>query len=220
MIRSFALALVAVLMSAPAQAQPQLPEYYRVSGVAQNDTLTVRSGPSVESDKIGELPPDYGPIEISATNEDRTWGRMAYFGTDGWVSMRYLTGVDLPRLTETGEHGSPTGIPVGLWCGGTEPFWSFTIDGQREVTFHDLNDPQPTRIMLDEVVVAVGLMSHPVGMLGGDGTQSRVAATIRPGYCDDGMSDTTYAMTVDLWYGTDGRGPVFFSGCCRYPLPE
>lgn len=49
---------LAVAIAAPAHAEADGPDYYRVTGVAANDTLNIRAEPSASARKIGEIPPD------------------------------------------------------------------------------------------------------------------------------------------------------------------
>lgn len=207
-------ALLALTGAAPAAAQPLPSTYHQVTGVAADDTLTVRDAPSASAGVLGALAPGTAPIEIGATNAEGTWGRIPFQGADGWVSMRYLAPFAPPMLAET-SGGRSTGIPIGLGCGGTEPFWDLAMRDDRTVEMSEPALTAPLPLTIERVQVAVGHVGLPAG-LGATGAQgTTVSATFRPGYCDDGMSDMTYNMTVDLWYGSDGTGPALLSGCCR-----
>ena len=63
-----------------------------VSGVALNDTLSVRSGPGVNYEKIFELAPHAKGMHVLAVkmNGTTTWYKVKYQGITGWVSSRYL----------------------------------------------------------------------------------------------------------------------------------
>lgn len=212
------LTLAALLVAWTATAQ-QTVTYHRVSGVAAGDTLSIRSGPSATSDKVGELAPGAAPIEITALNDAGTWGRMAFYEGDGWVSMRFLEPHDVAMLTETGS-GRPAGLPIGLWCGGTEPFWGFQVTDPRTVRFDDPNADGPLMLEIRRVQIAVGFREMPAGIRAGAPSGATLDASFRHATCTDGMSDTTFGMTTEIWFDPDGSGPGLLSGCCRLALPE
>lgn len=78
------------LVSGPnAEADEFDPHYYRVVGVAWDDVLYMRAGPSVHKRIVGAIPPD-GTGVASLGRCVRNWCKMAYNGKHGWVNMRYL----------------------------------------------------------------------------------------------------------------------------------
>jgi uncharacterized protein YraI len=64
MFKKFALTAIIALSPTLAMAEADGPDAWRVSGVANWDTLSVRMGPGTKYAKIGELPPtlDISPI--------------------------------------------------------------------------------------------------------------------------------------------------------------
>ena len=60
----------------------------RVSGIRQNDTLAVRTGPSTRYTRIGDLPPNAYSIEILQCKH--RWCRIRYGSLEGWSSGKYL----------------------------------------------------------------------------------------------------------------------------------
>ncbi len=67
---------------------------YRVTGVPPNDTLSVRSAPGVESQKVGEIPPYGTGIEITGATRrvnDSIWAPVKYRWITGWVNSSYIT---------------------------------------------------------------------------------------------------------------------------------
>lgn len=88
------------------------PDFYRVTGVAANDVLNIRTEPDPRAPKVGEIPPDGSCIrnlgckggltfqeftELSPAqqkkreHENPRWCRIEYQGITGWVAGRYLT---------------------------------------------------------------------------------------------------------------------------------
>ena len=63
---------------------------YRVTGVAANDVLNIRSGADAGTGIVGTIPPNGTGIRII----DRcagAWCPIEYRGVRGWVNQRYLT---------------------------------------------------------------------------------------------------------------------------------
>ncbi|MGF1651444.1 MAG: SH3 domain-containing protein [Hyphomicrobiaceae bacterium] len=63
---------------------------WKVTGVASNDVLNIRSGPGVSYAKIGSIPPDTACVWKSAGCSGN-WCRVSYAGVEGWANTRYLT---------------------------------------------------------------------------------------------------------------------------------
>lgn len=90
-------------------AEADGPDYFAVTGVAADDVLNVRAGPSARSQKTGEIPhdgrrvrnlgcqgaPSFAEWERMTESERKDsakhhWCRISYEGTEGWVAGRYL----------------------------------------------------------------------------------------------------------------------------------
>ena len=92
-------------------AEADGPDYFQVSGVADNDTLNIRSEANAHAKKIGEIPSQSNCVKnlgckgglsmvefMSLSKEKQTtakkdypsWCQIDYKGTTGWVSQRYL----------------------------------------------------------------------------------------------------------------------------------
>jgi hypothetical protein len=63
---------------------------YRVTGVAGNDVLNIRSAPSADRPIVGTIPPSGRGIRI-VDRCDGQWCPIEYGGIRGWVNRRYLT---------------------------------------------------------------------------------------------------------------------------------
>lgn len=93
----------------PASACADGPDTYRVTGVASDDVLNVRSGPGVEFSIVGELRPDAievenldsvpvnacdGGSELNSYERNNRWTKIAWDGADGfvvgWVNSKFL----------------------------------------------------------------------------------------------------------------------------------
>jgi len=111
---ALACVLAAGLAPLAASAQDGAPTY-RVAGVADDDKLNIRSGPSSEHAIVGSIPPSGRGIRL--TGNCGAWCPVHYNGLSGWVSGRYLaveTAVapfvqrgDLPshwRVTGVADH--------------------------------------------------------------------------------------------------------------------
>ncbi len=62
--------------------------YAHVSGIRWNDTLAVRTGPSRQYRRIGDLPPNATGVRI--LNCTRSWCRIEWRGIVGWSYAKYL----------------------------------------------------------------------------------------------------------------------------------
>lgn len=93
------------------QAQADGPDCYRVTGVATDDVLNLRDGPTPDAERIGSIPADatglrnlgcqggltfqefstLSPAEQDAIQRKRPrWCNVEYQGQVGWVAGRYL----------------------------------------------------------------------------------------------------------------------------------
>lgn len=178
------------------------PALYRVSGVAATDVLNVRAGPGTEHQIIGSFAPNQTGVEVIGTTEDRRWGRVSLGEISGWASMRFLS--------RTGPDWN-AGLPIPLYCGGTEPFWNYQrlIGGgnfsslvRPEVEpYAELWNGQPT-----------GRGPQTFGLVLDSGV-SRMTVFIRRGICSDGMSDRDFGL-IAYFLRTSPEGTELLEGCC------
>lgn len=198
MIRALAFSL-ALILAAPAAAQ-NLPALYSVTDVAADDTLNIRSGPSVDFEIVGKLQPDATGIEVVDTNDEGDWGLIAMDEGRGWVALRYL------RRAE----GQPAnGLPRTLNCTGTEPFWSFSLTPDRKAEFAR---PEKT-IAFNSVLDVQSRNRTDRYALFADGGDVVVTSMVGRNLCSDGMSDRPYGLSIDLLV-TDETTVSVYSGCC------
>lgn len=171
----------------------QLPALYDVAGVASDDTLSVRVGPGVSSDKVSTLAHNAKGIEIVALSKSN-WGLTNIGERSAWVSMAYLQ-------RQPGQDG----LPKVTRCYGTEPFWGLRLDGNT-LTLDGL-DPLPKRM---SPIWKTGSMNVPNAWAFGAGD---VRAVMTRQMCNDGMSDREFGLGVELLIG-DGPDTRMASGCC------
>ena len=109
-LRAWLLAVI-LAYSVPdfAHAEADGPDYYAVTGVATDDVLNIRAGPSAASAKIGQIPPDGrhlrnlgcrgGPSFAQWQRMDEAqrrraarqrWCKISYQGIEGWVAGRFV----------------------------------------------------------------------------------------------------------------------------------
>ncbi|WP_159087018.1 SH3 domain-containing protein [Loktanella sp. Alg231-35] len=178
---------------------PSLPALYAVTGVAADDSLNVRAGPRGGDDIVGTLAPDKDGLEVVALSREGNWALLNYGEGAGWVSMRFLT----PQPMAT----TVLGLPVGLQCFGTEPFWDITFFDEMNLilntpdseTTHAItaNAPAPEFVNLAETGFSFAWRND----------RNIVSAHILPGACSDGMSDRRYGL-----HYVDDQG--LRRGCC------
>lgn len=188
------LAFSLVIFGSSAAAQ-DLPALFSVTGVAADDQLNIRSGPSAAAQVIGAFAPDATGIEV--VEREGGWGLVNFDERSGYVSLKFLA-------AEPGESWGALTRP--LTCFGTEPFWSFRFDPAAGAVTLDRFEGGP-----QAMPITARWPSHPwpsaaaIGLEGG-------TAVLRAGQCSDGMSDFTYGIGFDLFLsGPDGER---LSGCC------
>ena len=190
------LAVVLCLWSVAANAALETwPALYDVSGVASDDVLNVRAGPSASFEIIGSLAYNATNVEVVEVDEDRQWGLVNIGEQSGWVSLRFMD--RQPRWA-----GS---FPEVTSCFGTEPFWSLTFDengGKLDRLGYDLlSFPPVQRLSSTNRVDRFAFVSQPV------------LGTLREEQCSDGMSDRTYGLSIEVITGPAGNLEQL-SGCC------
>ena len=190
------IAVFAVLISgmfSAACAEIALPAIYQVTAISSDDALNVRSGPSTAYLAIGSLQ-NGAQVEVTADTGEG-WARILHGEGNGWVAMRYLQPLPASAMPDT------------LFCGGTEPFWSLTLEPDGSLVFTE-----------------AGQQSQPIPPDWRHGVSGRPPASFAVGSdvyaalfhrrtCSDGMSDRTYGWALDfLRIGGEG---AYLKGCCR-----
>ena len=203
-MRSLHFLCLAMSVAGTAAAEPS---YWRVTGVASDDTLNVRQGPSASSADIGDVPHDARGIEVGATDASGDWGRINWQEGDGWLAMRFLAPDPQPLI-------AGTELPQGLLCAGTEPFWSVRFSA-RSAVFEDMASTGDM-LTLARSFTPVARGPFPV-MMSHRTPESGSLAVIEPRDCSDGMSDLTYPWRI-LYLFSNADGDRLLDGCCRLPL--
>lgn len=197
--------LVAYVILVTAAPADEFPAFYRVSGVASNDVLNIRTEPRVSSAIIGFFRPHESGVVVTALSPDGRWGRVNYYERSGWSHMRYLE-----RETE----GSWRDGQTTLYCHGTEPHWNLRIFlPTHRAEFESLSSPGAEGGF--ELVTDTGALPTtrfpPMLAIPFSGTREG-AAILRGETCKDSMSDQLHGISAFLyWRGDTGA----LSGCCR-----
>ena len=198
--------LLIALLVAPGAATAG--RYYSVVNVDADDTLNVRTGVGPggslgDTTIVGELPPDATGIEATGRTvefEGRRWREILHDGDAAWVAARFLEAED--RFPEA---------PGNVHCGGTEPFWGLTVDGDSAI----YSTPEEEQAMS---VVSVRRGENRINVWGyqmlSEINASATALLVYNEQCSDGMSDFTYAFEVYLMGIRDDAGPL--QGCCSF----
>jgi uncharacterized membrane protein len=195
--------LAAFLILLPLCAAAQsLPALHDVMGVAADDVLNIRAGPSASEPVVGTLAPDAEGVEVVALDAGGAWGRVNTGERSGWASMAYLE-----RQPEQ-EDGA---LPVPMGCFGTEPFWSLRVAGSGLVF---------EGVSIDRVETSLATRTRASGLRGrygfvgwGAGETSGMHGIVRREACSDGMSDRLYGLSLDLLVSAGGTLNQY-AGCC------
>jgi len=197
-MRGFLTAL-ALLVAQPLAAQ-DLPALYRVTGVAADDVLNIRAAPSASAAILSHFAPGQGGIEIIALSDNGRWGLVNTGEGTGWSAMRYLA--------REGDAGWRSGS-VPMRCFGTEPFWSLTVflPGHRA----EFLTPDNGGVELVTDAGALPSTEYPPTLAVPFVGAHHGMAVIRPGACDDGMSDMQFGLQALVYFRLNPQG---LSGCC------
>lgn len=200
---SFAAAL-AVILSNPAAAADDEPRLYKLDEVGESGAVTVHSSPSPSAPIIGTLEQG-ATVEVTSRTATRRWGRINLAEQAGWVFLRNFEQQE--RLLDD------LGLPVGLRCYGTEPFWSLTAqDGAMRLSQPDSDDLSLTI----EVAQGTGIPDDLRRMIRLSGESGQGVAYVAQGQCSDGMSDRLFALTAAVMVGDN---TPLLTGCCTL-LPQ
>lgn len=195
-----ALAVICALSCATTASAQNLPQLYDVTGVEVGDVLNIRATASASAEIIGTLARDAQSIEVVTVNDAGTWGRVNTGEASGWVNLRYMA--------ERGVQIDNFNLPDGLFCMGTEPFWSVQNTGGR---LHYDTPDAPARDMDLWIAQDSGIEGDLRRMIQFAGIGGPGTAFIYPAQCSDGMSDRTFGLAISLMTAPDAP---MLSGCC------
>jgi uncharacterized membrane protein len=195
--------LAAFLILLPLCAAAQsLPALHDVTGVAADDVLNIRAGPSASEPVVGTLAPDAEGVEVVALDARGAWGRVNTGERSGWASMAYLE-------RQPGQDDDALPVPMG--CFGTEPFWSLQV-ADSGLVFEGVS--------IDRVETSLATRTRVSGLRGrygfagwGAGETSGMHGIVRREACSDGMSDRLYGLSLDLLVSAGGTLSQY-AGCC------
>ena len=166
-----------------------------VNGVAGDDVLNIREGPTAGSDIIGELGTYTLNVEVLRTNDG--WGYIGAGERSGWVSMNFLAPNPVPENE----------LPRPMACFGTEPFWDITFY-PRGTQYNDPNIGPRNLTILRERVAPNGYLIDTLE--GPDLTRTLAITALN---CNDGMSDRNFGMSITMFTETADGNDVR-TGCC------
>jgi len=176
-------------------ASPAHAETADVAGVAADDVLNLRAEPRAGAPLSGALSPTASGIDVVRRIDG--WAYVKAGNQAGWASARFL------RPARTYEGGRP---PSPLQCVGTEPFWSFALDGNRATYRTPDKDAMTSEIQKIEPSrnsMIVWLVRPIGGPVSGAVIEARQA-------CSDNMSDRIYPLRISI----ETRDGQLLSGCC------
>lgn len=189
------------------------PTYFRVGDLPPGETLTIRAEPNASSAERGAFKPGDGPIEVIATvrTGSTDWAEFIHQENSAFVALRFLEPVEMETIGETG-------VPVGLECGGTEPFWSVRFPSADRAIFDAIgHDGGPEQFYISEALSAQNRGGAPA-WIALDGDDLTAKMTIDYGWCSDGMSDRDYAWRVVFLLESPER--PLMQGCCMVRSPR
>lgn len=187
-----------------------VPEPHLVLGLPPGDHLNVRAEPDGSSEDLGDLGEGDGPFDVLERDPSGNWARIHFGERDAWIAARYLSPATREMLPDTA-------IPIGLRCGGTEPFWDAKVIAEDHLALNVLGAISEGRFTVQQGVTTANYPAFPA-VLKAEGEGLSAFLLVRPNRCSDGMSDLTYGWEGDLMLNIPDR-LVLMSGCCR-TMPE
>ena len=199
-MRFLALALSGLILAGSAGFAQTMPQLHDVQDVSVGDVLNIRAEPSASAELVGTLARDARNVEVVATNPEGTWGQVHTTESSGWVNLRYMAarGVQIDHFN----------LPDGLFCFGTEPFWSAQNIGG---ALHYDTPDAPARDMDVWMAQDSGIEDDLRRMVQFAGLGGPGSAFVYPASCNDGMSDRAYGLAISLMTSPDAP---MLSGCC------
>ncbi len=185
------------------------------SGWLRNSYLTPAGAPAQGGSRVVstqapvqvfEFPDDTAPVLARlpagtpvAVLEDlhRDWARVSVAGQEGYM-----------HLQATGPGGIATtagGMPLGLACAGTEPFWTFSINSDGTTRFENVGAQEAP---IPGSLSSVSGSNYPYAFQAG-----AISGQLTNRACSDGMSEITYPWEVIL-SAPMGGGMQSVQGCC------
>ena len=199
----FCLAILCIsIWSWPCYAD-DLPAFYNVSGVAEDDVLNIRAAPGTAASIIGTLTSTDRFIEVVAQDDSGDWGQISTGEQSGWVAMRYL----VRRTNQPADI-----LPRPLSCAGTEPFWSLSLRREPTAELRNLGEDPIQFTNLYAVNSSNRTDRYAIFGQSEEG-DSVLTAVFHRAACTDGMSDRAYGISLDVFL-TNESGVQFLSGCC------
>lgn len=185
---------------AMAQAFPAL---YDVTGVASDDVLNIRNSANEAAEISGSLPPDTKGVEVLGLSPDGKWALVNGAQASGYVALRFLVA----------EGGDWLDLQKPIHCVGTEPFWGLSYDPVKKVALFSGADGSAKAQAVQ--TLWPGTPINNVAAIGLAGVEGQTMLVLKGAACSDGMSDTAFAITADLFlHAATGKSPVNYTGCC------
>ncbi len=203
------------LLAAPAFAQAELVPLYlhQVVGVAENDTLNIRSAPNASAEIIGTLPPN-SFIDVLEASPDGLWALVSTDFTTGWVSARFL------RISERqNPTASAPPLPNLLVCQSTSPAWDATLSTSEGFITYELANGNPWYKGAEGTQRQLAPVTHLTTAQGRSYdkflfTAGQYTGILTRARCTDEETASHYAWGIDL---ITNQG--LLSGCCNAAQP-
>lgn len=183
------------------------PSYHRVHAVAGNDVLNIRQEPSAQSEIVGHFGPHASPVEIIDTKNG--WGRVIAGEGNGWVRLKYLRIVNLPRLGQSR-------IPLIMSCSGTEPFWGLEFSAKGTAAFSSQGSGETATFTVSHAIPLSGRSTMDAVWM--RNPNAVATAFVSREFCSDGMSDRLYGHRVIFSISASDRAQGY-EGCCLVKSP-
>jgi uncharacterized membrane protein len=188
---------------------------FRVTGVAADDVLNLRSGPVPESPLVDTIPPNARDLLATGRREQigrSIWREIQFRGQTGWVNERFLA-EEAPSAApalpaQPDRSGQPPVFGEDLRCLGQNPLWDLTISRNGDVACAQTCAPglraSPARLENNRAFWYMEV-NQP------GGAPHLQVWLLKNASCRDGLSSHTYT------YEIQARRPegTLLRGCCN-----
>ena len=193
-----AIRIFMILMCLAGTASAQSFGLLEVYDVPDGDVLNVRSGPSTDNEIVFTLS-NGDTLDGFETTPDGRWTQIALPEGMAWVSSRFVRPIDMAF--------EESGLPIGLQCFGTEPFWRYEVLPDGESMYSELGGDRPYRSQVLSVLTSDNVA---LGSIQFDTDWHQVLLT--HGECSDGMSDRRFHWNINLLQLP--KRTRLITGCC------
>lgn len=176
-----------------------LPAIFSVSNVAAHDSLNIRNAPQASGQVVAQAQNGIALTVLGMATT--TWAKVQLGDVVGFAHTDYLT--------RGGGTTNMFGFQLGTQCIGTEPFWHMTFDTDNMVRMTMMGEAAQAA-SLGSTTYSATPTGYPYNF-----DAAPYVGQVNMEICSDGMSDTSYPMSINFTAPNSSGAPVVLNGCCQ-----